>query len=167
MRLPAGAPCSGRPHHSLVARVLPSGPLPQVPAVTTPAMRVGGDLNINQPPYHDQDTQQQPFDAAKFDAQRLAADARARTAAAAQAASEAAAEATAPGSREGAWKWGLRKRMWDHMEATDVARPPRPVHHRIPNFQGAQQAAERLAQLPQFAAAQLIKVNPDTPQKMV
>jgi hypothetical protein len=44
---------------------------------------------------------------------------------------------------------------------------PRPVHHRIPNFVNADLAAQRLADLPEFAAAQVVKVNPDTPQKPV
>jgi hypothetical protein len=48
-----------------------------------------------------------------------------------------------------------------------VRRFPRPVHHRIPNFVDAEKAAARLAALPEFAAAKVIKVNPDTPQKMV
>ena len=39
------------------------------------------------------------------------------------------------------------------------------VHHRIPNFQGADEAAERLATLPEFQSANLVKVNPDTPQR--
>ena len=43
----------------------------------------------------------------------------------------------------------------------------RPVHHRIPNFKGADKAAERLAGLEEFERAQFIKCNPDTPQKMV
>lgn len=48
-----------------------------------------------------------------------------------------------------------------------VHRFPRPVHHRIPNFVDAEKAAQRFAALPEFAAAKVIKVNPDTPQKMV
>jgi hypothetical protein len=48
-----------------------------------------------------------------------------------------------------------------------VCRFPRPVHHRIPNFVDAEKAAARLAQLPEFQAAAVVKVNPDTPQKMV
>jgi 5-formyltetrahydrofolate cyclo-ligase len=35
---------------------------------------------------------------------------------------------------------------------------------RIPNFTGAEQAAERLAQLPVWQAARVIKSNPDSPQ---
>eukprot|EP00983_Pelagomonas_calceolata_P072570 1151772-Pelagomonas_calceolata.AAC.1 len=44
---------------------------------------------------------------------------------------------------------------------------PRPVHHRIPNFVGADAAALKLASLPEFQRAQCMKVNPDTPQKPV
>jgi len=65
------------------------------------------------------------------------------------------------------WKWKIRKRIWDLMEAKDIARFPRPVHHRIPNFVGAEQAAAKFAELPEFKAAQTIKVNPDTPQRPV
>eukprot|EP00978_Attheya_sp_CCMP212_P031826 scaffold121798_cov35-Attheya_sp.AAC.1 len=32
------------------------------------------------------------------------------------------------------WKWVIRKRICDLLESKDIARPPRPVHHRIPNF---------------------------------
>jgi len=44
---------------------------------------------------------------------------------------------------------------------------PRPVHHRIPNFKGSAKAGERLAELPEFINAKVVKVNPDTPQKSV
>ncbi|CAI5480452.1 unnamed protein product [Closterium sp. Yama58-4] len=67
----------------------------------------------------------------------------------------------------GAWKWAVRKGVWDELEARDVARPPRPVHHRIPNFDGADKAAAMLASLPEFQAAGCVKVNLDTPQKAV
>lgn len=43
----------------------------------------------------------------------------------------------------------------------------RPVHHRIPNYKGADKAAARLAELEEFKQAQCVKVNPDTPQKRV
>ena len=65
------------------------------------------------------------------------------------------------------WKWDIRKRIWDMMEEKDIAQYPRPVHHRIPNFKGAEQAATRLAALPEFLEANIIKVNPDTPQRAV
>jgi len=65
------------------------------------------------------------------------------------------------------WKWLLRKRIWDYMEENDIARFPRPVHHRIPNFVNADLAAQRLSELPEFRSANIIKVNPDTPQRHV
>ena len=66
------------------------------------------------------------------------------------------------------WKWVIRKRIWDYMETHDIANYPRHVHHRIPNFKGADKAAKRLAnEVPEFATARIIKVNPDTPQKQV
>lgn len=65
------------------------------------------------------------------------------------------------------WKWTIRQRVWDNLEAKNIARPPRPVHHRIPNFEGAELAAQRLALLPEYINAKIIKVNPDTPQKPV
>jgi len=39
-----------------------------------------------------------------------------------KAALESAEESVAPGSKEGAWKWAIRKKMWDYMEEHDVAR---------------------------------------------
>ena len=71
------------------------------------------------------------------------------------------------GALRNPWKWAIRKRVWDFMEANDIARNPRPVHHRIPNFEGAELAAAKLCALPEFQAAKVVKVNPDTPQKEV
>lgn len=50
--------------------------------------------------------------------------------------------------------------IWDLLEERDLADFPRPVHHRIPNFKGAVEAAAQLAALPEFAAAAVVKVNP-------
>jgi 5-formyltetrahydrofolate cyclo-ligase len=41
------------------------------------------------------------------------------------------------------------------------------VHGRIPNFKGAEQAAERLLAHPIFRRVRVIKVNPDSPQRWV
>jgi 5-formyltetrahydrofolate cyclo-ligase len=41
------------------------------------------------------------------------------------------------------------------------------VRGRIPNVQGADAAAERLAQTPEWQAARVVKVNPDAPQRAV
>lgn len=66
-----------------------------------------------------------------------------------------------------AWKWVIRKRIWDLMEAGNIAQNPRPVHHRIPNFVGASAAAKMLSGLEVFLDASCVKVNPDSPQKQV
>lgn len=109
------------------------------------------------------------FDARAYDAERLALDAQAMAAMeeAAKAAmtmgeDEAAEEAL---EARGAWKWAIRKRIWDRLEETNIAQFPRPVHHRIPNFLNAEAAAQNLASLDCFKRAQCVKVNPDTPQK--
>lgn len=65
------------------------------------------------------------------------------------------------------WKWSVRRTVWNYLEDNDLAEFPRPVHHRIPNFKGSDAAGQRLAQLPEFGAATVVKVNPDTPQKSV
>lgn len=53
------------------------------------------------------------------------------------------------------------------MDQSGVSRFPRPVVGRIPNFKGAERTAERLAVLPEFQRAGVVKVNPDSPQKAV
>mmetsp|Transcript_150411 Transcript_150411/g.464118 ORF Transcript_150411/g.464118 Transcript_150411/m.464118 type:complete len:333 (+) Transcript_150411:161-1159(+) len=66
-----------------------------------------------------------------------------------------------------AWKWKVRKKVWNYLEDNDLADFPRPVHHRIPNFKGSADTGRRVAGLPEFKAAKVVKVNPDTPQKSV
>ncbi|CAI0396186.1 unnamed protein product [Linum tenue] len=78
---------------------------------------------------------------------------------------EASARETAEDPK--AWKWIIRKRVWDLMEARNFAQNPRPVHHRIPNFVGASTAAQKLGELEEFQRASCVKVNPDSPQKQV
>ncbi|WP_049969865.1 5-formyltetrahydrofolate cyclo-ligase [Haladaptatus cibarius] len=58
----------------------------------------------------------------------------------------------------------LRERIWTQLEDEGVARFPFPPHGRIPNFAGAKEAAERLAELPEWREASVIKANPDSPQ---
>jgi len=48
-----------------------------------------------------------------------------------------------------------------------MARFPFPPHGRIPNFDGAPAAAERLFEQEPFRSAQHLKVNPDAPQRHV
>ncbi|WP_255170327.1 5-formyltetrahydrofolate cyclo-ligase [Natrononativus amylolyticus] len=61
-------------------------------------------------------------------------------------------------------KQDLRERVWDDLEESGVARFPFPPHGRIPNFAGASEAADRLADQPEWRAAETIKANPDAPQ---
>lgn len=57
--------------------------------------------------------------------------------------------------------------MWDALTRRKAARFPFPVHGRIPNFKGAERAAERLLAHPIFKGVKVIKVNPDSPQRWV
>ena len=100
------------------------------------------------------------FDEETYEKDRLAKDAQAMDAMKEEAETEFSKLRTP-------WKWAIRKRIWDLLEEKDIARPPRPVHHRIPNFDGADRAAARLTTLPEFIDAKCVKVNPDTPQKGV
>jgi 5-formyltetrahydrofolate cyclo-ligase len=61
-------------------------------------------------------------------------------------------------------KQSLRERVWDRLEAEGVARFPFPPHGRIPNFAGADDAAERLAATERWDDADVLKANPDAPQ---
>lgn len=58
----------------------------------------------------------------------------------------------------------VRERVWDDLEESGEARFPFPPHGRIPNFAGADDAADRLANQPEWREATTIKANPDAPQ---
>lgn len=64
-------------------------------------------------------------------------------------------------------KQEIRQIIWDLLEEKNVAMFPRPVHGRIPNFIGANVAAEKLDELTVWRKARVIKSNPDSPQKWV
>lgn len=64
-------------------------------------------------------------------------------------------------------KQDLRERVWDELEESGDARFPFPPHGRIPNFAGADAAAERLAERSEWRNADAIKINPDSPQRPV
>lgn len=61
-------------------------------------------------------------------------------------------------------KQELREQVWDELEESGEARFPFPPHDRIPNYAGAGEAAERLAGLDSWQAADSVKANPDAPQ---
>ena len=64
-------------------------------------------------------------------------------------------------------KQSLRERVWDELEESGEARFPFPPHGRIPNFAGADGAADRLAEVAEWRAADAVKANPDSPQRPV
>ncbi|CAG9862057.1 unnamed protein product [Phyllotreta striolata] len=59
-------------------------------------------------------------------------------------------------------KFTIRKKVWAHMSKNKLAVFPKP-YGRIPNFQGAEEAAARLLDLGPFRDAKAIEVNPDKP----
>ncbi|XP_063190829.1 methenyltetrahydrofolate synthase domain-containing protein isoform X1 [Chroicocephalus ridibundus] len=65
--------------------------------------------------------------------------------------------------RAGASKQDVREKVWDYLEASGLAAFPRPVHRRIPNFQGSHQACCSIKELDVFNRAREIKVDPDKP----
>lgn len=64
-------------------------------------------------------------------------------------------------------KEAIRRRVWRIMDESGVSRFPKPVVGRIPNFKGAETATRKLSNLPEFKAAMVVKVNPDSPQTSV
>ncbi len=61
-------------------------------------------------------------------------------------------------------KQALRERIWGLLTRRRLGRFPFPLSDRIPNFRGAEAAAERLTTLPEWAAARRLKCNPDAAQ---
>jgi 5-formyltetrahydrofolate cyclo-ligase len=61
----------------------------------------------------------------------------------------------------------VRDRIWALLEHERAAKPPGGVVGKIPNFHGAEAAADRLAALPAWEAAQVVKANPDKAQRPV
>lgn len=64
-------------------------------------------------------------------------------------------------------KQKARRAVWDRLQAGGLARFPFPPHGRIPNFEGAKEAARRLFESPVWSRAKRLKVNPDAPQRYV
>ncbi len=60
-------------------------------------------------------------------------------------------------------KAALRQEVWAEMSAARVARFPGAAG-RIPNFSGAEAAAQRLRGLPEWQEARTLKANPDSAQ---
>lgn len=62
-------------------------------------------------------------------------------------------------------KQAVRERMWTLLEREQAVPPG--VHGRIPSFFGAKAAADRLAELPEWQTAGVVKAVPDTAQEPV
>ena len=61
----------------------------------------------------------------------------------------------------------IRELVWNRLSEAGVARFPLPPHGRIPNFVGAEEAGARIISLEIFIEAEVIKVNPDSPQRYI
>jgi 5-formyltetrahydrofolate cyclo-ligase len=64
-------------------------------------------------------------------------------------------------------KQQLREKIWSEMQRLGIATFPLPCKGRIPNFVGAEAAAEKLRQLKEWRKAKVVFVNPDSPQRRV
>jgi len=63
-------------------------------------------------------------------------------------------------------KQDIRERVWQALETARVHRFPG-TRGRIPNFVGAERAADRLGELDMWKRAKVLKCNPDSPQRPV
>lgn len=59
----------------------------------------------------------------------------------------------------------VRERVWTALERSGAT--PGDAHERIPDFHGADEAAGRLAELPEWRNAHVVKAVPDKPQRSV
>lgn len=64
-------------------------------------------------------------------------------------------------------KGKIRRYVWKRLETEGAALFPKPIVGRIPNFVGAEKAAELLRTLPDYQKAKTIACNPDSPQRPV
>jgi 5-formyltetrahydrofolate cyclo-ligase len=60
-------------------------------------------------------------------------------------------------------KNAVRQRIWSLLDERGAVQPPGSAGH-IPSFIGAEAAARRLAELPEWQAARVVKANPDRAQ---
>jgi 5-formyltetrahydrofolate cyclo-ligase len=60
-----------------------------------------------------------------------------------------------------------RESLWETMSQKGIARHPFPAKGRIPNFVGAEKAAENLLSHSIFSNVKTLKINPDSPQRPV
>lgn len=58
----------------------------------------------------------------------------------------------------------IREEIWEKMMEEKIGRFPFPLKGRIPNFKGAEKAAQFVFELEEYKRAKVVKVNPDSPQ---
>jgi len=58
-------------------------------------------------------------------------------------------------------------RVWQLMKKKGIARFPKPIFHRMPNFVGAEKAAQKLRELPEYKVSEIAFCAPDSPQRPV
>ena len=63
-------------------------------------------------------------------------------------------------------KQDIREHVWQTLEESPARRFPG-TRGRIPNFVGAERAADRLCELDVWKRANVLKCNPDSPQRPV
>jgi len=61
-------------------------------------------------------------------------------------------------------KQEIRERIWKQLEEQKLGRFPFPLKNRIPNFKGAEKAAQFVFTMEEYKRANVVKVNPDSPQ---
>ncbi|GAE24925.1 5-FCL-like protein [Halalkalibacter wakoensis JCM 9140] len=61
-------------------------------------------------------------------------------------------------------KQEIRESTWKYLSENKLGRFPFPLQNRIPNFKGAEKAAQFVTLMPEYKEANVIKVNPDAPQ---
>ncbi|WP_077624530.1 5-formyltetrahydrofolate cyclo-ligase [Sediminibacillus massiliensis] len=61
-------------------------------------------------------------------------------------------------------KQEMRDEKWKQLTDEKLGRFPFPLQNRIPNFKGAESAAQLVTTIPEYELAKVIKVNPDAPQ---
>jgi len=64
-------------------------------------------------------------------------------------------------------KQKIREHVWKEMEKRKIARFPKPIKGRIPNFLGSEKAGEKISKIPAFLNARTVFSNPDSPQRVI
>lgn len=64
-------------------------------------------------------------------------------------------------------KQNIREYIWRILETKNIAKFPKPIHNRIPNFIGAEKASEKIFKTSIWLKSSVVKINPDSPQRTI